>query len=154
MDLAVRLDETGTTHSFSFENGRIMSVGNDSDAEFLISAPENIWRAVFNRVDDPSWSKFVGWHFILLAVACVYHCLNSGAGFIKTLGGFLGSLIGFVVAGFVMNWAHGAIPLFSSMVAALIGFVLLAFLISQLIQFVFGIVDKAYKLLSILGTLG
>ena len=53
MDLAVQLNETGQTYSFSFENGRIAKLGNDSDAEFLISAPENIWRAVFNREIDP-----------------------------------------------------------------------------------------------------
>jgi len=53
MDLAVQLNETGQTFSFSFEDGRIAKLGNDSDAEFLISAPENIWRAVFNREIDP-----------------------------------------------------------------------------------------------------
>lgn len=53
MDLAVQLDETGATYSFSFENGQITGVGNDTEAEFLISAPENIWRAVFNREIDP-----------------------------------------------------------------------------------------------------
>lgn len=53
MDLAVHLNETGQTYSFSFENGRIASLGNDTEAEFLISAPENIWRAVFKREIDP-----------------------------------------------------------------------------------------------------
>ena len=53
MDLAVQLEETGATYSFSFENGHIKKVGNDSEAEFLISAKENIWRAVFNREIDP-----------------------------------------------------------------------------------------------------
>ncbi|MCK4881484.1 MAG: SCP2 sterol-binding domain-containing protein, partial [Candidatus Omnitrophica bacterium] len=53
MDLAVQLEETGATYSFSFENGRIAKVGNDTGAEFLISATENIWRAVFNREIDP-----------------------------------------------------------------------------------------------------
>jgi len=53
MDLAVQLDETGETYSFSFENGKIAKVGSDSGAEFLISAPEDIWRAVFNREIDP-----------------------------------------------------------------------------------------------------
>ncbi len=53
MDLAVQLEETGATYSFSFEDGRIANVGNDTGAEFLISAPENIWRAVFNREIDP-----------------------------------------------------------------------------------------------------
>ncbi len=53
MDLAVKLNETGQIYSFSFQNGAIASVGNDANAEFLISAPINIWRAVFNREIDP-----------------------------------------------------------------------------------------------------
>ncbi len=53
MDLAVQLNETGQTFSFNFQNGRIANVGQDSNAEFLITAPENIWRAVFNREIDP-----------------------------------------------------------------------------------------------------
>ncbi len=53
MDLAVKLNETGQTYSFRFENGRIANVGHDDNAEFLISAPESVWRAVFNREIDP-----------------------------------------------------------------------------------------------------
>ena len=53
MDLAVKLNETGQTYSFRFENGRITDVGHDDNAEFLITAPENVWRAVFNREIDP-----------------------------------------------------------------------------------------------------
>jgi L-fuculose-phosphate aldolase len=53
MDLAVKLNETGQIYSFRFEEGRIAGMGNDGNAEFLISAPENIWRAVFNREIDP-----------------------------------------------------------------------------------------------------
>ncbi len=53
MDLAVRLNETGQTHSFRFENGRITQVGHDDNVEFLITAPANVWRAVFNREIDP-----------------------------------------------------------------------------------------------------
>ena len=53
MDLAVKLNETGRTYSFRFENGRITNVGHDDNAEFLITAPENVWRAVFNREIDP-----------------------------------------------------------------------------------------------------
>ncbi len=53
MDLAVKLDETGQIYSFKFVNGRISAVGHDQNAEFLISAPENVWRAVFNRQIDP-----------------------------------------------------------------------------------------------------
>lgn len=53
MDLAVKLNETGQTYSFRFENGRIAGVGHDENAEFLITAPEHVWRAVFNREIDP-----------------------------------------------------------------------------------------------------
>ncbi len=53
MDLAVQLNETGETYSFSFQNGRIAKIGNDTQAEFLITAPETVWRAVFNRQIDP-----------------------------------------------------------------------------------------------------
>lgn len=52
-DLAVKLDETGQVYSFSFQKGRIGSVENRSDVEFLINAPENVWRAVFNQEVDP-----------------------------------------------------------------------------------------------------
>ena len=53
MDLAVKLNETNEVYSFNFNKGRIVNVGNDEGAEFLISAPMNIWRAVFNREIDP-----------------------------------------------------------------------------------------------------
>ena len=53
MDLAVCLQETGAIYSFKFENGRIVKTGNDAQAEFLITANETIWRAVFNREIDP-----------------------------------------------------------------------------------------------------
>ena len=53
MDLAVKLNETGETYSFNFENGQIKNVGNDESAEFLITAPEHVWRSVFNREIDP-----------------------------------------------------------------------------------------------------
>jgi L-fuculose-phosphate aldolase len=53
MDLGVQLNETGAVYSFKFNNGQIINVGNDANVEFLISAPENVWRAVFNREIDP-----------------------------------------------------------------------------------------------------
>jgi len=53
MDLGVLLNETGQVYSFKFEKGRITKVGNEDDVEFLISAPEKIWRAVFNQEIDP-----------------------------------------------------------------------------------------------------
>lgn len=53
MDLAVKLNETGQTYSFSFENGRITKVGNNENVEFLVTAPQSVWRSVFNREIDP-----------------------------------------------------------------------------------------------------
>ena len=53
MDLAVKLNETGQVYSFSFKNGSIAKVGHDENAEFVVSAPTNVWRAVFNREIDP-----------------------------------------------------------------------------------------------------
>ncbi len=53
MDLAVCMQETGVTHSFKFNNGKIIETGHDGNAEFLITANEGIWRAVFNREIDP-----------------------------------------------------------------------------------------------------
>ena len=53
MDLAVQFNETGQTYSFKFEKGRIAKVGNDSNVEFLITAPQSVWRSVFNREIDP-----------------------------------------------------------------------------------------------------
>jgi len=53
MDLAVCLQETGEIFSFKFENGQVVKTGQDTQAEFLITASESIWRAVFKRQIDP-----------------------------------------------------------------------------------------------------
>ncbi|MCB9757761.1 MAG: class II aldolase/adducin family protein [Candidatus Omnitrophica bacterium] len=53
MVLAVRLNETGELYCFHFEDGQIIDIDEDEEAEFLISASEDIWRAVFKRQIDP-----------------------------------------------------------------------------------------------------
>jgi len=53
MSLAVKSQETGKVCSFNFENGKIVKSGSDEKTEFLLTAPENIWRQVFNREIDP-----------------------------------------------------------------------------------------------------
>ncbi len=53
MRLAVKLDETGQAYCFDFEKGKIKNVSNDDNAEFVVSAPEKVWRAVFAREIDP-----------------------------------------------------------------------------------------------------
>ncbi len=52
-DLAVLLDETGESYSFEFQEGRIANVRQDAKAEFVVSAPEKVWRQVFNQEIDP-----------------------------------------------------------------------------------------------------
>ncbi len=53
MVLAVRLNETGDLYCFHFEDGQIVEVDDYQEAEFLISASEAVWRAVFKRQIDP-----------------------------------------------------------------------------------------------------
>lgn len=53
MDLAVCMQETGDVHSFKFRNGKIVETGKDANAEFLITANEALWRAVFKAEIDP-----------------------------------------------------------------------------------------------------
>ena len=52
-DLAVLLNETGQAYAFQFNKGRITDVKKNADAEFVVSAPEKVWRQVFNREIDP-----------------------------------------------------------------------------------------------------
>lgn len=51
--LAIKLAESGKAFGFHFENGKIIRVGTEAGAEFVLTAPEKIWRAVFNREIDP-----------------------------------------------------------------------------------------------------
>ncbi len=53
MDLAIKCDETNQVYRFQFENGHIQDVKKDEEAEFVISAPTNVWKSVFNREIDP-----------------------------------------------------------------------------------------------------
>jgi len=53
LTLAVKLKESGKAHAFQFENGRITRFGDEDGAEFLLTAPEAVWRQVFNREIDP-----------------------------------------------------------------------------------------------------
>lgn len=53
MQLAVKMDETGQIYCFDFDKGRIKNVNANDNAEFVVSAPEKVWRAVFAREIDP-----------------------------------------------------------------------------------------------------
>lgn len=52
--LAVKMDETGKTFCFTFEDGKITNiVPSDAGAEFVISGSSEHWRKIFNRELDP-----------------------------------------------------------------------------------------------------
>jgi len=53
MDLAVKCNEMDIVYCFQFKKGKIISVTQDDEAEFVISAPKGIWRSVFNQEIDP-----------------------------------------------------------------------------------------------------
>jgi len=45
--LAIKLDETAQVYKFTFEEGKIIELGFDEDAPFIISAPAQVWEQVF-----------------------------------------------------------------------------------------------------------
>ncbi|MDP1853817.1 MAG: class II aldolase/adducin family protein [Candidatus Omnitrophota bacterium] len=51
--LAIKVDEENRIYNFHFNKGKIDTVTNDEDAEFVISGPAAVWRMVFDRRLDP-----------------------------------------------------------------------------------------------------
>lgn len=52
--LAIKMDETGKTFCFTFDDGKITNIADsDKDAEFVISGSSQHWRRIFNRQLDP-----------------------------------------------------------------------------------------------------
>jgi L-fuculose-phosphate aldolase len=51
--LAIKLDGQDAVYKFNFEKGRIVRLDNDADAPFMISAPDDVWEAVFLGKIDP-----------------------------------------------------------------------------------------------------
>jgi len=47
VQLAIKLDDTNAVFKFSFEQGKIVKLDNDSQAPFIISAPAPVWEQVF-----------------------------------------------------------------------------------------------------------
>jgi putative sterol carrier protein len=45
--LAIKLDGQDRVYKFNFEKGRIVKLEFDEDAPFVISAPTDVWEAVF-----------------------------------------------------------------------------------------------------------
>ncbi|HTY45469.1 MAG TPA: class II aldolase/adducin family protein [Patescibacteria group bacterium] len=53
LQLAIALDGLGQVYRFNFEKGRIAHVEQDENAPFVISAPAEVWEAVFLGKADP-----------------------------------------------------------------------------------------------------
>ncbi|MFA5156598.1 MAG: class II aldolase/adducin family protein [Candidatus Omnitrophota bacterium] len=51
--LAIKLDGQDKAYKFNFEKGKIPRLDNDEDAAFVISAPSDVWEAVFLGKIDP-----------------------------------------------------------------------------------------------------
>jgi L-fuculose-phosphate aldolase len=50
---AIKLLDTGQVYNFHFQEGEIVRVTNDEDAEFVIAGKKQQWVAVFNGLIDP-----------------------------------------------------------------------------------------------------
>jgi len=50
---AIKLIDTNQVYNFHFEEGKIIKVSNDEDADFLIAGKKQQWIAVFNGLIDP-----------------------------------------------------------------------------------------------------
>ncbi len=50
---AIKLMDTGQVYNFHFQEGAIVTVTNDEDAEFVIAGRRQQWVAVFNGLIDP-----------------------------------------------------------------------------------------------------
>ncbi len=53
LQLVIKLDGPGQVYKFNFEKGKITHVEHDENAPFVISAPTEVWEAVFLGKADP-----------------------------------------------------------------------------------------------------
>lgn len=51
--LAIKMDGSDKVYKFNFEKGKIIKLEQDEDAPFIISAPINVWEAIFLGRLDP-----------------------------------------------------------------------------------------------------
>ncbi|MFZ5801242.1 MAG: class II aldolase/adducin family protein [Candidatus Omnitrophota bacterium] len=53
LTMAVKMEETGCCHNFTFQDGKIVKVTDNPEAEFVISGSREVWQQIFNREIDP-----------------------------------------------------------------------------------------------------
>jgi len=86
----------------------------------------------------------------LLAIAAFFILSGLYHGFIRTAGSLVGLVGGTVVASWVIDWLSGILTLSEHPVWTIVFFVIILSLCAQLIGWIFVLIDRAYKLLSII----
>jgi len=87
---------------------------------------------------------------ILLAIAAFFILSGLYHGFIRTIGSLIGLIGGTVVASWSVNWLSTILPLGEHPVWTIVFFVIILILCAQIIGWIFVLIDRAYKLLSII----
>ncbi len=88
---------------------------------------------------------------IIVIILIIFFTITGlQAGFIKTFGGFLGSIIGFIGGATITYWLMNNTVFFSNDIVAIISFIVISYIIIKLVELLFTILDSAYKFLSII----
>ena len=86
----------------------------------------------------------------LIAIAALFLLAGLYHGFIRTLGSLVGLVGGIFLAIFGIQWLNTIWPISDYPVAQVIVFVAILAIASQLIAWIFELLDRAYKLLTII----
>lgn len=88
----------------------------------------------------------------LLLIALVALFVISGLyyGFIHTFGNLVGMILGILVGGYALLWLDQEFQLFSSPIFAIVVYLLLILLISRLVGWLVELLDRLYKIVSII----
>ncbi len=86
----------------------------------------------------------------LLIIAGLFIISGLYYGFIRTVGSLIGMVGGILVAVFAIEWLDGFWSISSHPILQIVLFLLIMGLASQLIGWIFELIDRAYKLLTII----
>jgi len=87
---------------------------------------------------------------ILIAIAGLFIIAGLYQGFIRTLGSLVGLIGGIFLAIFAIQWIETLWPIGDYQIVQVIAFVAIMGIASQLIGWIFELLDRAYKLLTII----
>ena len=87
---------------------------------------------------------------VLIAIAALFILAGLYHGFIRTLGSLVGLVGGIFLAIFGIQWLNTIWPISDYQIVQIIAFVLILAIASQLIGWIFELLDRAYKLLTII----